>query len=103
MNKVSGRSVDLFKTKDGDLIDGEYFTHLMYYMNWIDRFQFVQVDYDFVLVRVVVISNSIDKDLQYIEDKVKLVMGNRCKVKFEFVNKLPDPVSGKYRYTLSNI
>src|SRR5439155_9041734 len=30
LKQISGRSVDVFRTRDQTLVDGEYFTHLLY-------------------------------------------------------------------------
>ncbi len=38
LTKVSGRNVDAFRTAEGGLIDGEYFTHLLYFRPWLSKF-----------------------------------------------------------------
>jgi phenylacetate-CoA ligase len=41
LERLSGRNVDVFRKRDGTLIDGEYFTHLLYFKNWVQKFQVV--------------------------------------------------------------
>jgi phenylacetate-CoA ligase len=104
LHKVSGRNVDIFKTKDGTLIDGEYFTHLLYFKDWVQKFQVIQKSYSEIIIRILK-SNS---DYQYeelndIEAKCKIVMGKDCAVTFDFVSEIPPSSSGKFRYTISEV
>jgi len=103
LENVTGRSVDLFTTENGDKVDGEYFTHLIYFKNWINRFQFIQKDLNSILVRLELKDSAPDSDLKEIEKKIKAVMGDKCQVKYEFVSKIIDPPSGKFRFTISEI
>lgn len=106
LQQVSGRSADMFKTRDGTLVDGEYFTHLLYFKNWVQKFQAIQKDYSEIVFKI--IKNPSDfqpnqEELNEIVAKCRLVMGNDCKVIFEFVNEIPPITSGKYRYTISEV
>lgn len=104
LQRVSGRNVDTFKTEDGTLIDGEYFTHLLYYKNWVRKFQIIQNSYSKITVKIVKDSSEFEADeLKEIEDKCKLVIGKNCSVKFEFVEDIFSASSGKYRYTISEV
>jgi len=103
LREVSGRVVDTFLTKSGKKIDGEYFTHLIYFKNWVSKFQFVQEDLETIKVRIQKCDEPVARDLQEIEDKVRVVMGDDCKVEFEFVDEIPASSSGKYRYTISRV
>ena len=100
---VTGRVVDTFVTADGKKIDGEYFTHLVYFKDWVRKFQFVQEDLESIRVKFETRSEAPRADLEEIEGKIKLVMGNRCRVEFEFVDEIPPGTSGKYRYTISRV
>ena len=101
LKKLYGRDVDMFKTKDGNFIDGEYFSHLVYFMDWIYKYQFIQKDYDYILVKIAT-KNPNKKDLEYIENGIKKIM-DECKVEFEIVDDIPQLSSGKFRYTISEI
>ncbi len=107
IKKVTGRVDDTFLTTEGARIDGGYFTQLLYFCDWISKFQVVQEDYDhiqFVIVPYKEESNLYQKhsdELTEIKQKVKVVMGNSCKVEFKFVNEIEKTPSGKYRYIIS--
>jgi len=101
LKKLYGRDVDLFKTKNGGFIDGEYFSHLVYFMDWIYKYQFIQKDYDYIVVKIAT-KNPNKNDLEYIENGIRKIMGE-CKVEFEILDDIPQLSSGKFRYTISEI
>jgi len=101
IKKLYGRDVDVFKTKEGDLIDGEYFSHLFYFMDWIYKYQVVQKDYDYIVVKIATKKPN-KKDMELIKKGIEKVMG-KCKVEFEIVDDIPELSSGKFRYTISEI
>jgi phenylacetate-CoA ligase len=49
LSHVSGRTVDIFRRNDETLVDGEYFTHLLYFRPWVWKFQVVQKSYTHIL------------------------------------------------------
>ncbi|HXJ60597.1 MAG TPA: phenylacetate--CoA ligase family protein [Verrucomicrobiae bacterium] len=104
LKHVSGRNVDVFRTRDQTLIDGEYFTHLLYFRPWVWGFQVIQRSYDRVSFRVVRRNGEPPQgELEEIAAKARLVMGPDCQVDFEFPAELPPHPSGKYRYTISQV
>lgn len=103
LQKVIGRTTDLFLNTKGEKIDGEYFTHLFYFRDWIEKFQFIQEDIDNVTVKIVKKDEVPQKELEEIEKKIKLVMGNECKVTYRFVDDIPKTKTGKFLYTISKI
>jgi phenylacetate-CoA ligase len=104
LERVIGRTVDTFKIKQGTLIDGEYFTHLLYFKDWVWKFQVVQKNYSHILFRIVKSSENYGQaELDEITGKTRLVMGNDCKVEFEFLGEIPPSPSGKFRYTISEV
>jgi phenylacetate-CoA ligase len=104
LQRVSGRNVDMFRTRDQTLIDGEYFTHLLYFRPWIRTFQVVQTASERILFKCVRANGGPTRsELEDITAKVRLVMGADCRVDFEFPGHLPPLPSGKYRYTISEV
>ncbi len=101
--KITGRRTDHFKTKKGELIHGEYFTHLFYGRENITRFQVIQRDYDRIEILVICRRQMDDSDRSDIEDKIRLVMGKDCKVFFHQADDIAPTSSGKYRYTISEV
>jgi phenylacetate-CoA ligase len=104
LKSVSGRNVDVFRTRDRTLIDGEYFTHLLYFRPWVWKFQVIQKAPDHILFRIVRTSKGpAPSELAEITAKSRLVMGPDCRVEFEYPAELPPLASGKYRYTISEV
>jgi phenylacetate-CoA ligase len=104
LQHVSGRTVDMFRTCDQTLVDGEYFTHLLYFRPWVGKFQVIQKSTEELLFKVVRMNGEAPRnELEDITAKARLVMGPMCQVKFEFPEELPPHPSGKYRYTISEL
>lgn len=104
LEHVSGRTVDMFKNKQGELVDGEYFTHLVYFRDWVKEFQVVQTACDRVVYRVIKSAHEPQPgEIQDMIEKTQVVMGDECSVEFEFVSEIVPGASGKFRYTISEI
>lgn len=104
LNHVSGRTVDIFRRNDQTLVDGEYFTHLLYFRPWVWKFQVVQKSYTHILFKVVSNNGQPPKEeLDEIASRSRIAMGDDCKVDFEFCEELPALRSGKFRYTISEV
>lgn len=104
LERVLGRNVDTFKAQDGTLVDGEYFTHLLYFRDWVRKFQVIQKSYSAVVYKIVKSEADYEPaEIDDITDKTKLVLGRDCTVSFELVDDIPPSASGKYRYTISDI
>jgi len=100
---VTGRTTDAFRSQNGTLIDGEYFTHLLYFRDWISQFQIVQKDYARILVRIVRCGEQPANAERQIADGVRAVMGSGCHVEFDYCDRIEPGASGKYRYTISEV
>lgn len=103
LTKLHGRSVDLFRTADGTLIDGEFFTHLLYPVPGIKKFRVVQKtirNIEFLILRE---DSTVLIDEDRISNAVQSVMGSDCTIKYSFVDALPVHPSGKHRYTISEV
>lgn len=105
LNNVFGRNVDIFKNEMGELIDGEFFTHLFYFRENIKKFQVIQEKLNEIHVNIVTLdNNNLNKHIQEeIIKNIKLVMGENCKVFFDYVNDIEPTYSGKFRYTISKL
>lgn len=99
--RVLGRTVDTFKAPDGTLINGEYFTHMLYFKSFIEKFQVVQHSPSRIVYRLITSSPAPDDDIGEIIRGTRAVMGDECRVEFELVDEIPPSPSGKYRYTIS--
>jgi len=106
LEKVVGRTTDVFKTALGSIVVPEYFIHLIgvvHNRGNIKLFQVIQEALNKIIIKIVKDGEIKDKDLLAIENKIKIVMGQECEVIFEYVDDIPKTPTGKYRYTISNI
>jgi len=104
LGHVSGRTVDTFRRRDQTLVDGEYFTHLLYHRPWVWKFQVVQISHARLCFKIVLAAGGPPKqELEEITARSRLAMGSDCAVDFEFCDEIPAPPSGKFRYTISEV
>ena len=104
LKQVSGRNMDMFRTRNQTLVDSQYFIHLLYFRPWVWKFQVVQRRHDQILFKVVGPTPRPPKtELDEIASKARLAMGQDCQIDFEFLPELPPHASGKYRYTISEV
>lgn len=105
---VSGKMWDIFRTKDGTQAHGEFFIRIFYFQDWIKKFQVIQEDFDFIRVLIVPdrskeIQKIYSKEIYMITNKIRFVMGQECKVQFDFVEDIKPLASGKYHYIVSKV
>lgn len=105
---LSGRVSETFLTVTGQVVPGEYFIHLFGVVlksPQIFKYQVIQQDYDHLVIRLVLrTGNAPEEALRTeMEDKIRLVMGQTCKIEFEVVDDIAATASGKYVYTISHI
>lgn len=100
---LRGREVNMFQTSDDTRIDGEYFTHLFYFRDWIKQFQIIQDSRESLRIKIVKNSEPNKSDQKEIEKNIKSVMGQECEVQWEFVDEIAPTESGKHLYTISNV
>jgi phenylacetate-CoA ligase len=98
--EVTGRSVDMFLGPDGRMVDGEYFTHLMYFRPWLRQFQVVQKAPGEVVFRVAADGEVPSAEREEIAAKTQAILGDGCTVSFEQVEAIEPSASGKLRYTI---
>lgn len=109
LKKITGRVTDIFLIKDFTKINGEYFTHLFYFQDWVKKFQVIQEDFEYIRILIVPRENRdnfyeyYSQELEVISNKIYLVMGSDCRIKYEFVDDIAPTGSGKYRYTISKV
>jgi len=107
LEKVVGRHIEVFTTRDGRTIPGEFFVHfvgVVYNENCVKKFQVVQTDYSRIVIKVVVLDNQKFNELKdELVSAIKRVMGDECEIEFEFVGDIPPTASGKYLYTFSEV
>jgi phenylacetate-CoA ligase len=104
LRTIVGRTVDIFKGKDGVLVHPGYFGSLLYWRDWIAKYQVIQKSHSHVVFRIVRSGSYHQQgELNEITKKTKAVMGNDCEVSFEFVDDIVPSPSGKYRHIISEV
>lgn len=104
LEKLYGRIEEQFIKRNGDVVIGYFFVHLMgviFNKGYIKKFQVIQEDYD--KIRILIILNKIlpEDEKKEIDSKIRLQMGQDCKIIWDFVDDIPKTKSGKYFYTKS--
>lgn len=107
MEKIEGREMSVFRTKDGQVIPGEFFIHfvgVVHNKGYISQLQVIQEEYDFVRIKVVINDQQqFETYKSQIIQSVRKVMGKECHVEFESVDHIPPLKSGKFLYTICNL
>ncbi len=104
LETVLGRTSDIFKTKNGALVDPGYFMELLYFRDWVRKYQVVQKSHSCIVFRIARSGSECSQaEKDEISAKTRLLMGDDCKVVFEFVDDIAPSDSGKYRYTISEV
>lgn len=105
IKSVRGRDVNLFRTEKGELIDGEYFTHLFYMKGWVRKFQVIQKRLDLIEINMELSFEKVKnkKDIEQIEKDIRFVLGENVFIKWNFLDYIEPTKSGKYLYTISEL
>lgn len=104
---VNGRKVNIFKNERGDKIDGEFFTHLFYGLDYVERFQVVQNRINLINIYIQLWKNkkldTYAADMRNMEESIKRIMGDKCCVEIRIVEEIMPSSSGKHVYTICNL
>jgi len=101
LQRVLGRSYDTFLNSKDVLIDAGYFMPLLYFRDWIVKYQVVQKSKSNIVFKIVRSGPDVPKsELEEITAKTHLIMADDCDVNFEFLDEIPVPNSGKFRYII---
>lgn len=104
LTKISGRLEEQFIKKDGSIVIGYFFVHLLGVLQnkgFLKKFQVIQENYDQIKIRTIVNKELPESEKNEIEQKIRVTMGQDCKILWEFVEEIPKTRSGKYLYTQS--
>ncbi|MGE5223990.1 MAG: phenylacetate--CoA ligase family protein, partial [Omnitrophica WOR_2 bacterium] len=104
IDRISGRTSDMFVTEDGTLVDANFFSMQVFFRDWISKYQIIQKSPNAIIYRIIRSKNKeTPNELDEIIQKTKYIMGSGCSVTFEFVEDLPPSPSGKHLYLLSEV
>jgi len=99
---VEGRDNDMFRTRDGRTVWGGIGNPL-WDMDGVEKFQFVQKDYDHVVVRVVRDEPLTRAQEAQVEKAIRTALGEQVTADFEYPEEIPAERSGKHRYQICEI
>jgi phenylacetate-CoA ligase len=103
LRQVLGRSSDFIASPSGRMIHGEYFTHIFYGHRNVRQFLFVQETRSRFIVKIVSSRQMESGEKSHILDEIKLILGDSAEVRMELVDRIPPLISGKYRFTVSQV
>lgn len=99
--RVTGRVSDTIRTSAGNLIHGEYFTHLLYGAAGVREFQFVQEAPDRYVLRLAADrAAAAPREAEWTE-RIREAVGGQADVRIEYVDSIPAMTSGKRRFTVA--
>jgi len=109
LKEVVGRRTDFFIGKNGQSIDGRVFNTFLWNKPFVEKYQIIQEDNDYIRLLILpreLVTNPNDvyaKEMNGITKKICSVMGNDCRVEYQFVRSIKPTESGKYCYTFSKL
>lgn len=106
LKEITGRSSDEFINKRGSRVGAPFFIHLFYYRPWLDQFHIVQRDYDCIEIMYIAKQPATevpDEDRHEIDQRIRKVMTDQCRIVWEKVDKMPTTKAGKRLYIRSEV
>lgn len=97
------RSNDMVVTKSGKNIYPSYFIHLLDGINGIEQFQFVQENYNRIVLNISISGMFEDQVFNDVKSRVKNDIDPDMELSINVVNDIDRTISGKYRYVINNI
>lgn len=107
LEKISGRIKSVFINKFGDYIDDDLFFTLFRLKENIKKFQIIQETVEYIIINLVLMDDTklkdVDKEFREISQKIRKVMGEETKIKYNIVDEIKPSPSGKYMYSFSRV
>ena len=100
---ITGRVHSHFRTADGGLVHGLFFTHQFYFLDWVKQFQIVQDETNHISCNLVLAGDPVTADMERVRNRIRAAMGDDCDVDFVFSDRIAPTASGKHLYTISKI
>ena len=100
---IQGRTLDLIRTRDGRLLPGEFFPHVLNNCDAIDQYQVVQHDLDRIEVKMLLRPGWPSVDLAHIRQALTTALGPAIRLELNIVDSLPLTAAGKRRVTVSHV
>jgi len=101
--KVIGRSSENLFRRDGTMVSGSAMTLTFNNRSWVKNFQIIQKNYEQIKILIALAGKPNRKDMEFINNKTKLLLGENCQIEWEFVKNIPKTKTGKYVYIKNEI
>lgn len=101
--ELLGRSTATFRTKNGIMVHGGYFTQMFYNLEGVSQFQLIQESFDKCTLKLVRNEKWTEKLCDEIVLKIQGKLGTDVTVDVEYVEDIPLSRSGKREYTISRL
>jgi phenylacetate-CoA ligase len=101
LRRLNGRITEHLVKRDGTLVSGAALTLTFNLKDWVKSFQVLQEDYDSVRILVVRRGEPNHVDMAEAEHRFHVLMGDNCRVSWDFVDEIPVTASGKHLYIRS--
>lgn len=106
IKQVTGKVSDQFIAQDGAYVHGAYFTHMVWAMPAIRKFQVIQEKQSRVRFRLVLegseLYNALVEEARLTEE-TRRALGDDCEVLFEYPSEIEPNATGKHRFTISHV
>lgn len=103
LGELLGRSTATFRTKDGQLIHGGYFTQQFYDLGGVTQFQLIQETLKQCVLKLVINQQWTEDTSNYLIQKIQDALGSDVSVSVEIVDEIILPKSGKREFTISKV
>jgi len=104
MDVVEGRSADVITTPSGNLLHGEFFTHLFYKLPGVRQFHVIQETRENLTIKIEPMQTfQREEASRFLEETIHQHGDPAFKITLEVVDKIPVASSGKFRFTMSRV
>ena len=97
----------MFRTKQGNVIDGGVFIRLFFFCDYIQQYQVIQESLEHITITLVLKNKRQEKvdekELRGISKAIKKIMGNETIIKNNLVEIINPGPSGKYSHDFSKV
>jgi phenylacetate-CoA ligase len=100
IRSIEGRVLDALRTKDGRIVPGEFFPHLMKDIPEVREFQVRQESLDRICLSVVLSAELSERSRSLLQFEVGRIFGDSASVIIQPVDAIPRLASGKRRVTI---
>lgn len=103
LGELLGRSTATFRTRNGIMVHGGYFTQQFYNIDGVSQFQLIQESIEKITLKLVINEKWTEITCDEIIGKIQEKMGTDVSVDVEYVEDIPLSKSGKREYTISRL